>query len=138
MYAFCTYCSKDKSTEPSEIPAIQRYLSPRIDHVYSAARELGLGFFILSGEYGLLPPEQPIPWYDHLLKPEEVPNLTNLLTQQIKQYGITRLVYYTQSFARDPHIVPYHDAVVGACQQAGVLIFVVEIDETSLTSQAAT
>ncbi|CAG0990107.1 hypothetical protein GPROT1_02944 [Gammaproteobacteria bacterium] len=136
MYAFCTYCSKDKRDTPGDIPAIQRYLSSRISHVYNAARELGLAFFILSGEYGLISPDYALPWYDHLLLRSEVSSLASRVIEQLAQHDVTRLVYFTQSFARDPNIVPYHAVIVEACNRIGVPIFVVEIDETSLTSQS--
>ncbi|MGH7600908.1 MAG: hypothetical protein ACREOI_31505, partial [bacterium] len=73
MTAFCTYCSALKSQAPGNIPAMQRYQSLRIRKVCQAAMELGLEFYILSGEFGLIPSQQPIPFYDHLLRPEEVP-----------------------------------------------------------------
>ena len=60
MYAFCTYCSADKSNAPNRVPAIQCYQSSRIRNVYAAARLLGVGFYVLSGEFGLLTADQPI------------------------------------------------------------------------------
>jgi len=65
MTALCTYCSATKNRTPGEISAVQRYRSSRIERVYKAACTLGLPFRILSGEYGLVPPERPIPDYDH-------------------------------------------------------------------------
>ncbi len=138
MYAFCTYCSKDKSDAPDEIPAIQRYLSARINAVHDAAQRLGLSFFILSGEYGLIPPDQLLPWYDHLLLNTEVPALASRAVEQIARHGVTRLVYFSESFARDPQLVPYHTVLVEACSRAGVPIFVVEIDESALPDRNST
>jgi hypothetical protein len=62
MNAFCTYCSASKSQAPGNIPAIQRYQSRRIRKVCQAATTLGLKFYILSGEFGLISPQQPIPF----------------------------------------------------------------------------
>jgi len=127
MNAFCTYCSANKSNEPGEIPAIRRYQSPRIAKVYAAASELGVAFFILSGEFGLVPRHQPIPWYDHLLKPEEVDNLTELVAKQIHHFGITSIVYFTKSLTQEPAILPYHDVLVAACRRTSRPILVAEL-----------
>lgn len=127
MQAFCTYCSRDKNKEPGKMPAIYRYLDTRIEKVYSAASQLGLGFYILSGEFGLLPPQEPIPWYDHLLRPEEVENLADRMTKQILEYEINGLVYFTKPCAQDSNVVPYHDAIVIACSRVSRPVFVVEL-----------
>jgi hypothetical protein len=128
MHVFCTYCSREKSTETDNIPAINRYQSTRIEKVYTAASQLGLGFYILSGEFGLLPPQQLIPWYDHLMKPEEVSDLANRMAVQILEYGITRIVYFTSSFLRDPNVIPYHDAIVTACSRTSRPLLIVETE----------
>lgn len=132
MHAFCTYCSKDKRDDLSDIPAIHRYRSPRIDGVYDAALRLGVGFYILSGKFGLIPPEQPIPLYNHLLLPSEVPQLVDRVTEQVQRYGITHLVYFTQSFEQDPHVIPYHDVIVSAFSRLTLPVFVVQMGEVSL------
>jgi len=129
MHVFCTYCSKDKSDEPGDIPAIRRYKSARIDNVYAAARKLGVGFYILSGKFGLIPPAQPIPWYDHLLKAEEVSQLVGIVAGQIKQYGIAGLAYFTQPLAQEPNVVPYHDTLAAACSRGTVAFHVIELGQ---------
>ncbi len=134
--AFCTYCSAHKADDPGEIPAIRRYQSVRIEAVFSVARRLGVAFYILSGEFGLLPPEQPIPWYDHLLSPEEVSQLAGCLTEQISRFGLTGLVYFTQGLAREPMVVPYHDTLVAACGRARIPLVVVELGARPLRPAA--
>ena len=128
MQAFCTYCSRDKSDEPGNIPAIRRYRDTRIEKVYNAASQLGLEFYILSGEFGLLSPQEPIPWYDHLLKPEEVSSLADRISKQIREYEINRVIYFTNSFARDSNVIPYHDAIVAACSRTSRPILVIELE----------
>ncbi len=95
MYALCTYCSKRKSETPGCVPAIERYLDERIHKVGAAAALLGLDFYILSGEYGLILPAHPIPWYDHLLRPDEVGQLAERMAGQIRQYGVEGIIYLT-------------------------------------------
>jgi hypothetical protein len=127
MNSFCTYCSATKRDEPGEIPAIHRYQSARIDNIYSAACLLGVEFYILSGEFGLIPPERTIPWYDHLLKPEEASVLADRIVGQIRQHGITTLIYFTQPLAQEPHALPYHDAIAVACSRATAAFCVIEM-----------
>jgi len=127
MQAFCTYCSRDKIAEPGDLPAIRRYQDSRIEKVYAAASKLGLEFYILSGEFGLLHPQQPIQWYDHLLKPEEVSSLADRVAGQLRDYRITGLVYFTESFAQDPNAIPYHDAIVAACSRTRLPMLVIDL-----------
>ena len=57
MIVFCTYCSRQKSAEAGNVPAIRRYQSERIAKVHRVTQEVGVQFLILSGEFGLLRPE---------------------------------------------------------------------------------
>lgn len=127
MHAFCTYCSAGKSRDAGDIAAIRRYQSKRIETVYAAAQQLGVEFCILSGEFGLIAPDYPIPWYDHLLRADEVPALTERIVEQIAQHGITRLVYFSQSFDRDPAIIPYHEVLALASVRLGVPFMMIEL-----------
>ena len=127
MHTFCTYCSAAKSLEEGDIPAIQRYLDPRIHKVHEAASTLGLDFYILSGEYGLIPPDEPIPWYDHLLQTGEVDELVERMAAQIRQHNIEGIVYFTNSTSSDRSLIPYRDAIVAACSRASCPYLVVEV-----------
>jgi hypothetical protein len=106
MNAFCTYCSALKSQAPGNIPAIQRYQSLRIRKICQAATELGLGFYILSGEFGLISPHQPIPFYDHLLRPEEVPVMVERVNKQLHEHGLASLVYFTRPLTSSDELLP--------------------------------
>lgn len=128
MYIFCTYCSRDKSKEPNPLPAIQRYQSARIEKVHNAASQVDLRFFILSGEFGLVPAQQPIPWYDHLLLAEEVDRLVERMIEQIHSFGISGVVYFTSSLTHDPNVRPYGDAITAACKRTSVPLSVIEHD----------
>ena len=128
MHSFCTYCSAAKSPAEGNVPAIQRYLDPRIHKVHEAASTLGLDFYILSGEYGLIPPEEPIPWYDHLLQTGEVGDLVERMAAQIRQYNMEGIVYFTNAISSDTRLIPYRDAIVAACNRASCPCSVVEVD----------
>ena len=120
MIVHCTYCSADKRDDPGELPAIERYQDRRIRDVAALAKAAGEPFLILSGEYGLLKPEDPILWYDHLLMPDEVEDLALPVMAQLQSQGVTELVYYSVDPAADPLIVPYRHVITFACARAGV------------------
>ena len=128
MHAFCTYCSAAKSPEEGEIPAVQRYLDRRIHKVCEAAAVLGLEFYILSGEFGLIPPDRPIPWYDHLLLLDEVDELVERMVAQIRHHKIDSITYFTNALSDEPDLVPYHSAIVSACNRAGCPCSIVEVE----------
>ena len=96
MTIFCTYCSADKDSSEGELPAIQRYHDPRIKSVYDAANNLGIGFLILSGQYGILEPTDPIPYYDHLLQSSEVAEHSKLVARQLEALGVKDLIFFTR------------------------------------------
>ena len=122
MIAWCTYCSAAKRDDPGMLPAIDRYLDRRIHDVAALAAAAGEHFLILSGEYGLLKPDDPIPWYDHLLRPDEVEDLVLPVTAQLTALGVNELIYYSVDPAIDPLIVPYRHTVTQACARAGVAL----------------
>jgi tetratricopeptide (TPR) repeat protein len=95
---------------------------------------LGLPLRVLSGKYGLVAPEKPIPDYDHLLRPEEVPALAEIVAQQIRAEGITGFVYFTKPLATSTNLLPYHDALAAACQDTSTSLCVVELGATDMNS----
>jgi hypothetical protein len=124
---FCTYCSKDKRHDDGVLPAIERYQSGRIARVSAAAHDLGLGFLILSGKFGLIGPEQPIPDYDQRLVADEVSNVSALAAGQLQARGASHVVYFTVSTADDPDVAPYRDAIVAATAGCSIPLSVIEI-----------
>jgi len=137
MNSFCTYCSEAKSKESGNIPAIHRYQSTRIEKVYSAAAQLEIGFYILSGKFGLIPPTKPIPFYDHILKPEKVSSLAELMAKQIYEYQITRIVYFTKPLISSKNLIPYHDSLSNACKITSIPFFVVELEDVVMNTWRA-
>jgi len=129
MEVFCTYCSFAKNKTKEKIPAIQRYCSSRISRVYAAALCIGIDFFILSGEFGLVNACQPIPYYDHLLKPEEVSSLAQKVTNQIKGLGIQKIIYVTKPLTYDEKIIPYYDTIKLATKKVRITLYIVEFKE---------
>ncbi len=99
MTVFCTYCSAEKATTEAPLPALDRYRSERIRRIHAAALAAGQGFFILSGEYGLLAPDDAIPCYDHLLLADEVADHAVKVAAQIERRGITRIIFFSLPLA---------------------------------------
>jgi hypothetical protein len=125
---FCTYCSRQKDPAPHPIPALERYQSERIRKVHRAAGALGLKFYILSGEFGLLAPEHLIPWYNHLLQPEEVAGLAVRVAAQIAAEEIGGIVHFTHRLQAEPQVIPYHDTLLAACRFIARPFMAVEFD----------
>ena len=120
MTYFCTYCSAGKEPSEGELPAIQRYQSPRIESVYTAAKSLGLGFLILSGEYGILEPCDPIPYYVHLLLATEVSEHSMRVADQLEALGVKDLIFFTKPESVDENVKPYCECIKLASQKAGI------------------
>ena len=134
MRVVCTYCSASKDPAKGLIPAFKRYVSGRIVRVQEIAEREEALFCILSGEFGLVDWNQPPPWYDHLLLPDEVPQLAENVTRQLIERGITRLDYYTQSPKDDPKLMPYVDAIEKSCKNAKVDLHDFILDEVKKSS----
>lgn len=64
---------------------MDRYLSDRIQQVSEQAKEKEEQFAILSGKYGLLEPEEQIPYYDKLLKKQHLPEMIPEVEKQLQQ-----------------------------------------------------
>lgn len=128
MTIFCTYCSAEKETAEELLPALRRYRSERIRRIHEAALIAGCGFYILSGEYGLLAPDEAIPYYDHLLVDDEIEMHAFKLAEQIKRYSITQIVFFTLPVWWDEKLAPYHAALRLACALASINLSFVEID----------
>ena len=124
MKIVITYCSGPKRKDGGLLPAVDRYLSDRIRTLQVNAARRDCEFRILSGEFGLLAPEQPIPWYDHLLLPEEVSGLVPRVTENLSflrdELNTNAVEYHTADPARHPELMPYRDTIAAACEQAGI------------------
>jgi len=119
MEVLCTTCSKRKRRTPGLLPARHRYLSQRIRYVLDLAERSGQPVAILSGRYGLLAPDDRIPWYDQVLARDGVEVLLPRLTEQLRSLGATSAVFYAQPRSTAGW-EPYHDALERACRRLGI------------------
>jgi hypothetical protein len=120
MTFFCTYCSKEKNQSDGKLPAIERYLSSRINSIYAAAMNCGLDFLILSGEYGILKPCDLIPNYSHLLQPTEVDKHSKLVASQLIALGVKDLIFFSRPDSIDANVRPYIECIKIACHLAKI------------------
>lgn len=116
----CTACSKEKITTAGLIPALDRYASSRIRSISHKAEINDLGFLILSGKYGLIEAQQPIPWYDHLLVAEEVKPMVALVSRQLKALQVESLTFYAVDEQQDPSWQPYCEVIRQSTATTGV------------------
>jgi hypothetical protein len=98
---------------------LERYRSLRIQRVAETARRAGACFSILSGEFGLLGGTELIPWYDHLLKPNEVEGLAAQVASQFTAKGAVAVRYFTMRFEHDD-IAAYAAVIRQAGGLAGI------------------
>ena len=115
MHFYCTTCCKEKNASKKLMPAIRRYLDPRILNIYERSISDGRKFVILSGKYGFIEAETPIPWYDKKLEMEDVDELVSTLSPQIKELGVTNLTFFGLDRKENPDWEPYYKAVEKAC-----------------------
>ncbi len=125
MKAICTYCAGPKRSSGRMIPAVSRYLSRRTAQLHQLAQQRDVAFFILSGQYGLLLPDHPLPWYDHLLHADDVEKLVPAAATVLANAGITEVEYHTADPAVVPQVAPYGDVLRQACLLSDIRLEIV-------------
>ena len=125
MKILCSYCSAAKREDDGPLPAVERYLSERLHTLWRYGRAQGTPLHILSGTFGLLGAEDLVPWYDHLLRPEEAAPLALGVAARLRELGIDAVEYHTASPAEHPEVRPYFAAIGAACAAAGASLHVV-------------
>jgi hypothetical protein len=123
----CTTCSAEKDPRRPPIPAAQRYTHPRIAAAQARAQAAEAPFFILSGVFGLLAEDAPVPWYDHALRPDEVRALVPQVADTLRAQGAQRVLFIAEP-AVTPGWAPYHQVMVAACRTARVRLTVAKPD----------
>lgn len=118
--AICTYCAGPKREDDGLLPAVERYRSRRIRMLALRAAWERRPFLILSGEYGLIAPDHPLPWYDHLLTADEVEGKVADAVLRLHALRLDRLDYHTAPLAAEPNVKPYFELISSACARAGV------------------
>ena len=117
---FVTYCSGNKSDAKGLLPSIKRYNSERIRRIFHAARKLGIEYRTLSGRYGLISPEDEIPYYDYLLEQSRTTFLSKIVARQLIELGTSKLIYFSKDTDEEPELARYKLTIKKACLFAGV------------------
>ena len=123
----CTICCREKDHSPGLLPASRRYLSDRIRRVYQLAREAGLGFVILSGRFGLISPDQPIPYYDQLLREDEAKEMSGRVADFLKKNEVKKIIFLLPDPELDPHVRPYLNSMKHGARKAGAALEVITL-----------
>jgi len=119
MELICTTCSKRKRRAHGLLPARHRYLSKRIRYVLDLAERSSRPAVILSGRYGLLAPDDRIPWYDQALTSDDVDTLVPQLVEQLHSRCASAVLFYAQPRSTAGW-EPYHEVLERACRQLGI------------------
>ena len=114
MTLHITYCSKDKDRTRKDLPAIDRYESKRIDNVKALAEEEDEKFAILSEKYGLIDPEEEIPFHDELLRERNIPQLITGVKNFLESNNIDKVIYHTKKVENERK--PYFKLMKNACE----------------------
>lgn len=116
MKYLLTICSKEKRTDEKLLPAIERYLDPRIIQVFNISQDLDTGFLIFSGKYGILEPDELIPYYDQILLEDQVDSMVKKVLPQLEKLQVSELVVYGKNKETNLSWRPYYDVLRIACE----------------------
>ena len=117
---YATYCSAKKDTATGLVPARERYTSDRITGVEKRAQLTDARFAILSGKFGLIPPDTPIADYDHLLQRTQLTEMTNTVAHTLEAWGVTQVHWFSVAFEMDPNVHLYKTVMADAAATKGI------------------
>ena len=120
MKISCTICSREKNTGHSLLPAIRRYASERIHSVHEKSKADKVEFRILSGRFGLLAPDEKIPFYDHLLVSDEIKETKQIVKAQMIREDIDEVVFFMENLAEHPNWQAYYEVIRQACSELNI------------------
>jgi hypothetical protein len=118
MLLFATYCSADKDGAAGNLPAIERYVSDRINGVCANAQGAQARFGILSGMYGLISADHPLPYYDHLLQTDQIEAMVTTVQSTLTEWEVTEVRWFSVAFEMDPNVRRYRDVMAQAAHAA--------------------
>ena len=131
MKIYCTPCCKEKRRNKELIESNKRYISDRIKAIYNKGKKDNVGFRIFSGKFGLLKPEEKIPWYDYKLTMERMPNLSKKVKKQLSSQKIDKVVFFTENLRKDLELKPYLALIKDCCNDKNISLEIKYIKEKS-------
>ncbi len=114
-----TICCREKDRSEGLLPAIQRYRSERIARLSRLAGEAGFPFAILSGLFGLIDADHPIPYYDRLMEDGDVERIAAAGEKFLRERGVKQVIFCLPDPALDPHVGPYLKSMEISAAAAG-------------------
>jgi hypothetical protein len=120
-----TICCRRKREDPGLLPARERYLSERIARSAELAAAAGLPLAILSGKYGLIESDFPIPYYDKLMAPEETAETAAKNAAWLRKNQVGRVIFLVNSPRDDPQVVAYLESMRRGAKEAGARLEVI-------------
>lgn len=118
MHVILTTCTAAKDPRREPVAAGRRYRGPRVDEARELARQQGRQLVFLSGVYGVLGELEPVPWYDHALRAEEVEDRVEAVARGLIQRGITAITAVVRP-RETPGWAPYHALLEAGAAAAG-------------------
>lgn len=131
----CTICCREKDRAEGTLPALRRYKSKRINAVAGLTRNAGMTLAILSGKYGLIDEDRPIPYYDKLMKTGDVGDIIGKNITFLEKNEVGKVIFLCPDPAIDPHVQPYLRSIQAAARGTGCeleTIFVPPLPESLL------
>ncbi len=128
MMVYSTYCSNKKNRSSHLMPAFKRYQSKRISAIHRTCLTQNIPLLILSGKFGLIKANEPIYYYNYLLKPEDIEEHSNKVAEQLKKLGVQDLVFFTIPIEKDNKIISYIECMKIACRIAEVKFKLVNLN----------
>lgn len=124
---YCTICSKNKKTDKVLLPVKERYISGRIDRINELSESDKVPLVILSGEFGLLKPNEQIPYYNHLLESKEVAKLTKRVVRQLAELKVDEIVFFAKP--KKENWIPYYEVLENATDKLRIKLVVKDVEE---------
>ena len=105
--------SRDKNRLRKNLEAIKKYDSERITQVKALTDQRNEEFAILSGKYGLIRPEEEIPFHDEMVREMNISELLTHVKNFLQSRDIDEVIYYSADFEGES--IPYLKLVKTAC-----------------------
>lgn len=129
MKYLLTICSDDKDPRPEPLPARERYQSDFMQQVIAEGERTDTRVLILSGKFGILEPDDEIPYYDHQLTEEEVDNMVPTVAEQLEERMTSKLVAYIKKGREVEGWEPYYQLIEKSAAAIGAELTYAELPE---------
>jgi hypothetical protein len=131
MRYLLTVCSNDKDQRVGLLPARGRYKSEFMQRVIALGEQTNTPVLILSGELGILEPDDEIPYYDHALTENEVESMVGVVAERLEELEATELLAYIKESPDVRGWGPYYNLIELAAYQTKINLEYAKLEEPS-------